>query len=170
MRFVASKEVIMRETFRKLRDYGGHIKAMIALALLVLAGALIGVTLTSVYYRDTLQQEREVNRLMFVDLTKTMDSISEKMDGIAKRLDGTASTQAATAGKLQDTTTAVTEVVDKVDAAADKADKVAKAVIVQAAKVAKAIPPPAPPAAVQPEVVNREIRKANEKLKERAGK
>jgi len=153
----------MRETFRKLRDYGGHIKAMLALALLVLAGALIGATLTSAYYRDTLQQEREVNRGMFVDLAK-------KMDDITKRLDGTASTQAATAGKLQDTTTAVTEVVDKVDAAADKADKVAKAVIVQAAKVAKAIPAQAPPPVVQPEVVNREIRKANEKINKGAGK
>jgi hypothetical protein len=148
----------MLETFKKLRDYGGHIKAMLALALLVLAGALIGATLTSAYYRDTLQQEREVNRGMFVDLAK-------KMDDITKRLDGTASTQAATAGKLQDTTTAVTEVVDKVDAAADKADKVAKAVIVQAAKVAKAIPAQPPPPAVQPEVVNREIRRANEKIK-----
>jgi len=153
----------MLETFKKLRDYGGHIKAMLALALLVLAGALIGATLTSAYYRDTLQQEREVNRGMFVDLAK-------KMDDITKRLDGTASTQAATAGKLQDTTTAVTEVVDKVDAAADKADKVAKAVIVQAAKVAKAIPAQPPPPAVQPEVVNREIRKANEKINKGAGK
>jgi hypothetical protein len=154
----------MRETVRKLRDYGGHIKAMAALALLLVAGALIGATLTSAYYRDTLQQEREVNRGMFVDLTT-------KLDVVAKRLDGTANTQAATAGKLQDATTAVTEVVDKVDAAAEKADKVAKAVIVQAAKVAKAIPPPATaPPAVQPEVVNREIRKANEKLKERASK
>lgn len=141
----------MRETFQKLREYGGHIKAMIALALIVLAGALIGATLTSAYYRDTLQQERDVNRLMFVDLAK-------KLDAIAERLDGTATKQAATAAT-------VTEVVDKVDAAADKADKVAKAVIVQAAKVAKAIPAQPPPPAVQPEVVNREIRKANEKLK-----
>lgn len=148
----------MLETIRKLRDYGGHVKALFALALLVLAGALIGVTIASVYYRDTLEQEREVNRGMFVDL-------AARMDEITKRLDGTASTQAATAGKLQDTTTAVTEVVDKVDAAAEKADKVAKAVIVQAAKVAKAIPAPVPPPAVQPEVVNREIRKANEKIK-----
>ncbi|SDX12093.1 hypothetical protein SAMN05518669_103338 [Variovorax sp. YR634] len=150
----------MHETLQKLRSYGGHIKATFALALLVLAGALIGTTLTSAYYRETLQQEREVNRGMFVDL-------AGKMDQITKRLDGTASTQAVTAGKLQDTTTAVTEVADKVDAAAEKADKVAKAVIVQAAKVAKAIPALPPPVAVQPEVVNREIRKANEKLKER---
>jgi hypothetical protein len=153
----------MRETLRKLCDYGGHIKAMFALALLVLAGALIGVTLTSAYYRETLQQEREVNRGMFVDL-------AGKMDEITKRLDGTASTQAATAGRLQDTTRAVNDAVDKVDVAADKADKVAKAVIVQAAKVAKAIPAPPSPVAVQPEVVNREIRKANEKLKERPAK
>jgi type II secretory pathway component HofQ len=158
---------------RRLRDYGGHIKAMVALALLVVAGALIATTLTSAYYRDMLEQEREVNRGMFVDLSKQTDGITKRLDDITKRLDGTASTQAATAGKLQDATTAVNEVVDKVDAAAATADKVARAVVVQAAKVAKAIPPAAPaapPAAVQPEVVNREIRKANEKLKERAGK
>jgi hypothetical protein len=153
----------MRETIQKLRDYSGHIKAMIALAGFVLAGALLGGTLSAAYYRDALQQERETNRGMFIDLTT-------KLDSIGKRLDGTATAQEATAGKLQDTTTAVTEVADKVDAAAEKADKVAKAVIVQAAKVAKTIPAPAPPAAVQPEVVNREIRKANEKLKERASK
>ena len=161
----------MRETFMKLRDYGGHIKAMFALALLVIAGALIGATITSAYYRDTLQQEREVNRGMFVDLALKMDGIAERLDQITSRLDGTASTQAATAGRLKDATTAVTEVVDKVDAAADKADKVAKAVIVQAAKVAKAIPAaPPPPAVVQPDVVNREIRRANEKLKERSAR
>jgi hypothetical protein len=154
----------MRETIRKLRDYSGHIKAMIALAGFVLAGALLGGTISAAYYRDALQQERETNRGMFVDLTT-------KLDAIGKRLDGTANTQAATAGKLQDATTAVTEVADKVDAAAEKADKVAKAVVVQAAKVAKAMPPPPAPApAVQPDVVNREIRKANEKLKERAAK
>lgn len=151
----------MRETLRKLRDYGGHIKALIALACLMLAGALLGAALTSAYYRDSLERESVVNRGMYVALTV-------KMDVIAKRLDGTASTQAAAAGQLKETTTAVNEVVDKVDAAADKADKVAKAVIVQAAKVAKAAPQPAP--AVQPEVVNREIRMANEKLKERPGK
>lgn len=162
----------MRETVRKLREYGGHLKAMTALALLLVAGALIGVTIASSYYRDTLQQEREVNRIMFVDLTAKTDDITKSLDAITRRLDGTASTQAATAGKLEDATTAVNEVVDKVDAAAEKADKVAKAVIVQAAKVAKSMPPaaPQPPAAVQPEVVNREIRKANEKLKERANK
>jgi len=153
----------MRETIQRLRGYGGHIKVMLALAGFVLAGALLGGTLTAAYYRDALQQEREVNRDMFVDLTT-------KMDEITKRLDGTASTQAATAGKLQDTATAVTEVVDKVDAAAATADKVAKAVIVQAAKVAKAIPAQPPPPAVQPEVVNREIRKANEKITKGAGK
>lgn len=160
----------MRETLRRLRDYGGHIKAMLALALLLLAGGLLGAALTSAYYRDTLHQEREVNRVMFVDLTVKTDDITKSLEAITRRLDGTASTQAATAGKLQDTATAVTEVADKVDAAAATADKVAKAVIVQAAKVAKAIPPrPAPPAAVQPDVVNREIRKANERLKERGG-
>lgn len=153
----------MRETFQRLRDYGGHIKAMLALAGFVLAGALLGGALSAAYYRDALQQERKVNRGMFVGL-------AGKMDQITMRLDGTANTQAATAGKLQDTTTAVTEVVDKVDAAADKADKVAKAVIVQAAKVAKAIPAQPPPPAVQPEVVNREIRKANEKINKGAGK
>jgi len=63
----------------------------------------------------------------------------------------------------------VGEVAGRVDAAATKADKAAKAAVVQAAKVAKSMPP-APPAAVQPEVVNREIRRANEKLKERVGK
>ena len=148
----------MRETFQRLRDYGGHIKAMLALAGFVLAGALLGGALSAAYYRDALQQERVVNRGMFVDLAK-------KMDDITKRLDGTANTQAATAGKLQDTATAVTEVVDKVDAAAATADKVARAVVVQAAKVAKAIPAQPPPPAVQPEVVNREIRRANEKIK-----
>lgn len=170
MRFAASKGEVMRETIRKLRDYGGHIKAMFALMLLVLAGALIGATLTSAYYRDTLHQEREVNRGMFIDLSAQTDGITKRLDDITKRLDGTASTQAATAGKLKDTTTAVTEVADKVDAAAEKADKVAKAVIVQAAKVAKSIPAPVPPTTVQPDVVNREIRKANEKLKERTDK
>jgi len=151
----------MRDTIRKLRDYGGHIKAMGALALLVLAGLLFGSAATSAYYRDALERERLVNRGMFVNLTV-------KMDAITQRLDGAASTQAATAGKLNETTTAVNEVVDKVDAAADKADKVAKAVIVQAAKVAKAIPAAQPAPAVQPEVINREIRKANERIKEKA--
>jgi hypothetical protein len=150
----------MNEAIQKLRYYGGHVKALFALAGILVAGALLGGTLVSAYYRETLLQEREVNRGMFVDLAK-------KLDDLTKRVDGTANTQAATAGKLQDTTKAVTDAVDKVDVAADKADKVAKAVIVQAAKVAKAIPAP-PPAAVQPDVVNREIRKANEKLKERA--
>jgi hypothetical protein len=153
----------MRETIQKLRDYSGHIKAMIALAGFVLAGALLGGTISAAYYRDALQQERETNRGMFVDLTT-------KLDAIGRRLDGAATTQADTAGKLKDTTTAVTEVADKVDAAAEKADKVAKAVIVQAAKVAKAMPAQAPVPTVQPEVVNREIRKANEKLKERTSK
>lgn len=163
----------MRETIQKLRDYTGHIKVMIALAGFVLAGALLGGTISAAYYRDALQQEREVNRVMFIDLTAKTDDITKSLGVITQRLDGAANTQATTAGKLKETTTAVNEVVDKVDAAADKADKVAKAVIVQAAKVAKSMPPTAPqppPAAVQPEVVNREIRKANEKLKERAGK
>lgn len=163
----------MRETIQKLRGYSGHIKAMVAIACFVLAGALLGGTISAAYYRDALQQERETNRGMFVDLTAKMDDITKSLEAITGRVDGTASTQAATAGKLEDATTAVNEVVDKVDAAAEKADKVAKAVIVQAAKVAKALPAPAaqaPPAAVQPEVVNREIRRANEKLKERASK
>jgi methyl-accepting chemotaxis protein len=155
----------MRDTMRKLRDYGGHIKAMIALALLVLAGAFLGSALSAAYYRDALQQEREVNRSMFVDLSGQTSGITKRLDDITKRLDGTASTQAATAGKLQDTATAVTEVVDTVDAAAATADKVARAVVVQAAKVAKAIPAQPPPPAVQPEVINREIRRANEKIK-----
>lgn len=158
----------MRETIQKLRDYGGHIKAMLALAGFVVAGALLGGALSAAYYRDALRQEREVNRVMFVNLTTKTNDITKSLDAITQRLDGAATTQATTAGTLKDTTTAVNEVVDKVDAAADKADKVAKAVIVQAAKVAKAIPPAQPAPAVQPEVVNREIRKANEKLKERA--
>lgn len=144
----------MRETIQRLREYGSHIKAMVALALLVLAGALIGATLTSAHYRDTLQQEREVNRGMFVDLT-------DKLDAIGKRLDGTASKQAATATQLQDATATVGEVVEKADLAAAKADKAAKL----AAAKATAKAPAAPPAAVQPEVVNSEVRKANEKIK-----
>ncbi|QNK65773.1 hypothetical protein [Variovorax sp. PAMC26660] len=149
----------MSEMVQKFRYYSGHIKVFFALAGILLAGALLGGTGVSAYYRETLQQEREVNRGMFVDL-------AGKMDEITKRLDGMVNSQATTAGRLQDTTTAVSEVVGKVDAAADKADKVAKAVIVQAAKVAKAIPAHAPQATVQPEVVNREIRRANERMQE----
>jgi hypothetical protein len=151
----------MRETIQKLRDYGGHIKAMFALAGFVLAGALLGGTLASAYYRETLQQERDVTRVMFTDLAKKIDDITE-------RLDGAANAQAVTADKLQDAASTVSDVVEKVDQAAAKADKAAKAAVVQAARVGKSLP--AQPTAVQPEVVNREIRKANEKLKERAGK
>lgn len=151
----------MDGVLKKLDDHVEHIKVWFALAGLVLAGALLGVALSSAYYRDALAQERDVNRLMFVDL-------AAKLDTLAGRLDGTASKQAATANKLEDATSSVTTVVEKVDQAAAKAEVAAKTAAAQAAKVAKAIPPVPPPAAVQPEVVNREIRKANEKLKERA--
>jgi hypothetical protein len=155
----------MTETIKNLREYTGHFKAMLAVAGFVLAGALLGSALTSAYYRDTLTQEREVTRVMFVDLSK-------QLKDMADRIDGTAHTQAVAVNKLQDATTTVNEVVDKVDLAATKADKAAKAAVAQAAKVAKEVvkaQPPAPPqtATVQPDVVNREIRKANEKLKER---
>lgn len=149
----------MRETIQRLRDYAGHIKAMLALAGFVIAGALISGALTSAYYRDALQQERDVNRGMYVNLTT-------QLDAIGKRLDGTANTQEATASRLQTATTTVSDVVEKVDQAAAKADKAAKAAVVQAARVAKSAPAPA----IEPEVVNQEIRRANEKLKERGGK
>lgn len=59
------------------------------------------------------------------------------------------------------------DVVDKVDAAADKADKAAvKADKAARAAAVRAITAPVPSVAVQPEIVNREIRRANERLKE----
>lgn len=143
----------MPEVIQRLRYYGGHVKVLFALAGILLAGALLGGTVVAAYYRETLQQERDVNRGMFSDLTG-------KLDAIANRLDGTVSTQAATANKLQDATSTVSDVVDKVDLAAAKAAKAAKAAA-KAAKAAPAVP------AVQSDVVNIEIRRANEKLKER---
>lgn len=148
----------MPEIFQRLRYYGGHVKVLAALAGILIAGALLGGTVVAAHYREALQRERDVNRGMFA-------SLATKMDEIAKRLDGTASTQAATAGKLQDATSTVSDVVEKVDIAAAKADKAAKAA---AARVAKS-EASAAPAAVRPDVVNREIRKANERLKERGG-
>jgi hypothetical protein len=150
----------MTETIKNIRKYSEHIKALFALAGILFAGALLGVAVASAYYRENLQREREVTRVMFVDL-------AAKMDAISKRVETTTTTQADAANKLQDATTTVNEVVDKVDLAAAKADKAAKAAIVQAAKVAKVLPPTPQAPAVQSDVVNREIRKANEKLKER---
>jgi len=147
----------MPEVIQRLRYYSGHVKVLFALAGILVAGALLGGTIVAAHYREALQQEREVNRGMFAEL-------AEKLEVLGKRIDGTATTQAETADKLQDATTTVSDVVEKVDLAAAKADKAAKAA---AAKVAKAAPATPPPAAVQPDVVNREIRKANEKLKER---
>jgi hypothetical protein len=84
-------------------------------------------------------------------------AISALSKGVAKAADSVAvaSEQASAAAE------AVGDVAGKVDAAATKADKAAR---LAASKASAKAPPPA---AVQPEVVNQEIRRANERIKER---
>jgi methyl-accepting chemotaxis protein len=92
---------------------------------------------------------------------------NKSIEALQGRVERTAGTQAVTADKLKDAAAAVVEVVDKVDAAAVKADKAASTAAQQAAKVAKVLPATPPATTVQPEVVNREIRRANERLPSR---
>lgn len=148
----------MTEMIQKAKYYKEHLKVLCALAGILIAGGLLGATLVAAYYREVLAQERVVNRGMFVALGKRLDDISHQ-------LEGTATVQAATATKLQDATSNFSDAAEKVDLAADKASKAAKVASSHATKAAKA--PVPQPAVVQPEVVNREIRRANERLKER---
>lgn len=137
--------------------FWGHLRRTVESLLVV--GGLAGGGATLGFYAAT-QIERtahtaEIERMQAANKI-AMDAVLSKVALVTERA-ATASASAA------DAAATIGDVADKVDAAANKADKAAK---LAAAKVAVKAPI-LPPAAVQPDVVNSEIRRANERMKER---
>lgn len=135
--------------------------------IMVLTG-LVGGGAALGYY--ACQQTERANHLE--EIARLQEANKVAMEYLLKQAESATKTagQAATSanaavGTAAATTAAVAEVVEKVDKAADKADKAAK-VAAAKAKPVVIVPPSPPTAAVQADVVNREIRKANEKIKE----
>jgi hypothetical protein len=109
-------------------------------------------------YYAAVQIER-TNHLAELDRLQKANKVA--LDAVLGQAQMCVNTARQATGSAVEATAAVNEAADKAAEAASKADKAAKKAAVVAAK---ASPPPA--ASVQPEVVNREIRKANEKLRE----
>ncbi|MNU33577.1 hypothetical protein D3C71_221400 [compost metagenome] len=125
-------------------------------SLMVLSGLAGGGAFVGFY---AAQQLERTNHL--AEITRLQASHKVAIDAVLGQAQMCVATARQATGSAVEATAAVNEAADKAAEAASKADKAAKKAAVVASK---ATPPPA--ASVQPEVVNREIRKANEKLRE----
>jgi hypothetical protein len=128
---------------------------------LMVLGGLAGGGMALGYYAAV-----QVERASHVqEIARLQAAYGVTIEALTKRLDATADRTAKAATKVDAAANTVGDVVDKVDAAASKADRAARAAVTTAAKAAAVTKQtPAPSVAVQPEVVNREIRRANERI------
>lgn len=127
---------------------------------LLVVGGLAGGGATLGFYAAT-QIERTAH-IAEIDRLQAANKIA--MDAVLRQVERATESAATASASAADAAATIGDVADKVDAAASKADKAAK---LAAAKAVVAKAPAPPPAAVQPDVVNLEIRRANERIKER---
>lgn len=117
----------------------------------VVIGGLVGGGVSIGYFVGIEQQKRA-----------SLEEIERLQKAYGQRIDRASDAVVDAAGATKDAAEAVGEIAGRVDAAASKADKAARLAAARTQGGAER------PAAVQPEVVNREIRRANERLKETA--
>lgn len=127
---------------------------------LLVVGGLAGGGATLGFYAAT-QIERTAH-IAEIDRLQAANKIA--MDAVISKVERATESAATATASAADAAATIGDVADKVDAAASKADKAAK---LAAAKAAVVKSPAPPPAAAQPDVVNLEIRRANERMKER---
>lgn len=134
----------------RLRRFGESVLVVIGMAG---GSAALG------YYAAT-QIERTAHA---VEIERLQAANKVAMDAVLKNVEKATANAATATASAASATAAIGDVAEKVDKAANKADQAAR---IAAAKAANPTVKP-PTVAVQPEVVNQEIRRANDRLKER---